>query len=196
MVHTLDKQDVNVDAQTDLKPKKFIVWLFVVSSMIMFGGWTSYYIVFSASKGKGHGLILPDLFIYSTAVLLLSSVALFFALRALKTGNVIRQRALLCSTLILGLVFGYLQISAWSTMVGTGAFFSNNNAAISMIYVVSGFHLLHIFGGVCFLLNAIAGTYLNISAERRKFRMEIAAIFWHFIDILWIYLYVFLLLNS
>lgn len=196
MVHTLNKRDLNNDPQTDLKPKKFIVWLFVVSSMIMFGGWTSYYIVFAASKGKGHGLVLPDLFIYSTLVLVLSSVFLFLASRALKSGNMSTQRGLLWCTLVLGLTFGYLQISAWSSMVGTGAFFSNNNAAISMIYVVSGFHLLHIIAGICFILNAIVGTYIEISAERRKFRMEIASIFWHFIDILWIYLYVFLLLNS
>ena len=196
MVHTLDKNDVNHEAQTNLKPKKFVVWLFVVSSMIMFGGFTSYYIVFSASKGKGHGLVLPDLFIYSTLVLLISSLCLFLASKALKSGNVSLQRALLWATLVLGIVFGYLQITSWSVMVSTGAFFSNNNAAISMVYVVSGFHLIHIFAGVCFLINAIGGTYLKISPERQKFRMEIASIFWHFIDILWIYLYVFLLLNS
>ena len=196
MVHTLDKNDVNREVQTELKPKKFMVWLFIVSSMIMFGGFTSYYIVFSASKGKGHGLVLPDLFIYSTLVLVISSVCLFVATRALKSGNVNLQRTLLWSTLVLGLAFGYLQITAWSVMVSTGAFFSNNNAAISMIYVVSGFHLIHIFAGVCFLINAIVGTYLKITPERQKFRMEIASIFWHFIDILWIYLYVFLLLNS
>ena len=196
MVHTLDKNSINREVQTDLKPKKFIVWLFVVSSMIMFGGFTSYYIVFSASKGKGHGLVLPDLFIYSTLVLVISSICLFVASRALKSGNVGLQRMLLAATLVLGVLFGYLQLTAWSGMVGTGAFFSNNNAAISMIYVVSGFHLIHIIAGVCFIINAIAGTYLKITPERRKFRMEIASIFWHFIDILWIYLYVFLLLNS
>ena len=196
MVHTLDKNSINREVQTDLKPKKFIVWLFVVSSMIMFGGFTSYYIVFSASKGKGHGLVLPDLFIYSTVVLIISSICLFIASRALKSGNVSLQRMLLAATLVLGVLFGYLQLTAWSGMVDTGAFFSNNNAAISMIYVVSGFHLIHIIAGVCFIINAIAGTYLKISPERRQFRMEIASIFWHFIDILWIYLYVFLLLNS
>jgi len=196
MVHTLDKNDVNREVQTELKPKKFIVWLFVVSSMIMFGGFTSYYIVFSASKGKGHGLVLPDLFIYSTIVLVISSICLFVAARALKAGNVSLQRTLLWATLGLGLAFGYLQINAWSVMVGTGAFFSNNNAAISMIYVVSGFHLIHILAGVCFVINAIIGTYLKITPARQQFRMEIASIFWHFIDILWIYLYVFLLLNS
>lgn len=196
MVHTLDKKDLKDNAQPDLKPKKFVVWLFVVSSLIMFGGWTSYYIVFSAAKGKGHGLVLPDLFMYSTAVLLLSSLFLFLASRALKGGDISRQRTFLFVTLALGLVFGYLQVSAWGSMVRTGAFFSNNNAAISMIYVVSGVHLLHIAAGLCLVISALAGSYLNISFERRKFRMDIAGIFWHFIDILWIYLYVFLLLNS
>ena len=196
MVHTINKQDFNVNATQDTKPKKFIMWLFVVSSTIMFGGFTSYYIVFSASKGKGHGLVLPDLFIYSTIVLLASSVCLFLAFKALKRENIGTQRLFLWLTLGLGLAFGYLQLESWSTLVSTGAFFSNNNAAISMIYVVSGFHLLHIFGGLCFVIFALTGTYKKMSMEKRKYRMEIASIFWHFIDILWIYLYVFLLLNS
>lgn len=178
------------------KPKKFIVWLFVVSSTIMFGGWTSYYIVFSASKGKGHGLVLPDLFIYSTLVLVLSSVTLFLAGRALKQGRITRQRTLLWITLLLGGLFGYLQFDAWTVLYKTGAFLINNNAAISMIYIVSGFHLLHIFAGICILINSLVGTYRKLPVERAVYRQDIAAIFWHFIDILWIYLYVFLLLNS
>ncbi|MCY1525379.1 cytochrome o ubiquinol oxidase, subunit III [compost metagenome] len=178
------------------KPKKFIVWLFVVSSTIMFGGWTSYYIVFSASKGKGHGLVLPDLFIYSTLVLVLSSITLFLAGRALKQGRVTRQRTLLWTTLLLGGLFGYLQFDAWTVLYKTGAFLINNNAAISMIYIVSGFYLLHIFAGICILINSLVGTYRKLPVERAVYRQDIAAIFWHFIDILWIYLYVFLLLNS
>ena len=162
----------------------------------MFGGWTSYYIVFSAAKGKGHGLVLPEMFIYSTAILLLSSVTLFLASRAFKAGNVSSQRIFLALTVIAGIIFSVLQVNAWSTMVQTGAFFSNNNGAISLIYVVSGFHVLHIFAGVCIILNALYGTYKTASMEKRGYQMEIASIFWHFIDILWIYLYVFLLLNS
>lgn len=176
----------------DAKPKKFIVWLFVVSSTIMFGGFTSYYIVFAASKGKGHGLVLPDMFMYSSLVLVTSSITLFLASRALKNGEVSRQRLFLWATLVLGLVFGYMQFSAWSALYQSGAALVNNNAAISMIYIVSGFHLLHIFAGLCFILNSLIG----ISGEKAIYKQEIASIFWHFIDILWIYLYVFLLLNS
>ncbi|WEK19028.1 MAG: cytochrome c oxidase subunit 3 [Candidatus Pedobacter colombiensis] len=196
MVHTLKEEDLKMEAAFNAKPRKFVVWLFVVSSTIMFGGFTSYYIVFAASKGKGHGLVLPDLFMYSTAILILSSVCLFMASKALKNGNIAGQKLFLWGTLALGCLFGYLQVDAWGTLFHTGAAFVNNNAAISMIYVVSGLHLLHIFAGLCFVSSSLFGAYMDLSAERSKFRMDIASIFWHFIDILWIYLYVFLLLNS
>ena len=192
MVHTLQQQEIKFDA----KPKKFVVWLFVVSSTIMFGGWTSYYIVFSASKGKGHGLVLPDAFMYSTAVLVASSVFLFLASRALRNGERGFQQLFLWITLALGVVFGVLQFQAWSSLYQSGAALINNNAAISLIYVVSGFHLLHILAGICFILNSLVGSYKDIPADKAIYRQEITSIFWHFIDILWIYLYVFLLLNS
>lgn len=188
----LQEQELKFDA----KPKKFVVWLFVVSSTIMFGGFTSYYIVFAASKGKGHGLVLPDAFMYSTAVLLLSSLFLFLSTKALKRGNITSQKIFLWVTLALGLVFGYLQVEAWSSLFQSGAALINNNAAISVIYVVSGMHLLHIFGGLFFILNSLFGAYTKVSMEKAIYRQEITSIFWHFIDILWIYLYVFLLLNS
>ncbi len=192
MDNILQQQDLKFDS----KPKKFVVWLFIVSSTIMFGGFTSYYIVFAASKGKGHGLVLPDAFIYSTAVLIASSIFLFLSTKALRRGDKKTQQIFLWITLVLGLAFGYLQVQAWSSLFQSGAALINNNAAISAIYVVSGMHLLHIFGGVCFLLNSLFGSYKGISEDKEIYRQEIASIFWHFIDILWIYLYVFLLLNS
>jgi len=193
MVSTLQQQE---EFSTGLKSKKFLVWLFVVSSTIMFGGWTSYYLVFMASKGKGHGLVLPEVFSYSTAVLLISSICLILAARALKNGNRSRQRLFLWATVALGVVFGVLQFQGWSGLVQTGAVLTNNNAAISMIYVISGFHLLHIVGGLAFVINSLVGSYKEVSQEVAEYRQDITSIFWHFIDILWIYLYVFLLLNS
>jgi len=196
MVHTLNEEELKSEAIVDHKPKKFIMWLFVVSSTIMFGGWTSFYIVFAASKGKGHGLVLPEAFLYSTAILLASSVCLFLASKSSRAGDISRSRIFLIATLVLGVAFGYMQFDAWSVMVNSGAVLTNNNAAISLIYIVSGFHLLHIFAGLCIVSYSLLGSYKEMSVEQRKYRMEIASIFWHFIDILWIYLYVFLLLNS
>lgn len=193
MVSTIQQQE---EISISLKSKKFVVWLFVVSSTIMFGGWTSYYLVFMASKGKGHGLVLPEVFTYSTIVLVASSVTLFVAARSLKKGERGLQQLFLWVTLALGVVFGILQYQGWSSLVQTGANLVNNNAAISMIYVVSGFHLLHIVGGLGFIINSLVGSYKVVSQEVAEFKQDITSIFWHFIDILWIYLYVFLLLNS
>jgi len=191
MVLTMEKMQDTFDP----KPRKFIVWLFVVSSTIMFGGFTSYYLVFAASKGKGHGLVLPDAFIYSSLVIIASSITLVLASRALKKLNFSLQRNLLWVTVILAVIFGVMQFNAWGSMVHTGATLVGNNAAISFIYVVSGMHLLHILGGVGLIINALAGSYKSLPVAKVQYRMEIASIFWHFIDILWIYLYVFLLLN-
>ncbi len=192
MVSTIQQENISLN----FKPKKFLVWLFVVSSTIMFGGWTSYYLVFMASKGKGHGLVLPEVFTYSTGVLLISSISLFLAARALKTGSRNKQRMFLWVTFILGIAFGVMQFQGWTSLYQTGAVLVNNNAAISMIYVVSGVHLLHIVAGLAFVLSSLIGSYKNVSQEVAEYRQDITSIFWHFIDILWIYLYVFLLLNS
>jgi len=191
MVLTMEKMQDTFDP----KPRKFIIWLFVVSSTIMFGGFTSYYLVFAASKGKGHGLVLPDAFIYSSLVIIASSITLVLASKALKKLNFSLQRNMLWITVILAIAFGVMQFNAWGSMVRTGATLVGNNAAISFIYVVSGMHLLHIIAGVGLIINALAGSYKSLPIAKVQYRMEIASIFWHFIDILWIYLYVFLLLN-
>ncbi len=186
----------NSENTLNYRPQKFIIWLFVVTSTIMFGGWTSYYIVFSASKGKGHGLVLPDMFMYSTGVLVLSSVAMFLAARALKSGSASKHKMFLWLTFALGLAFGIMQFQAWTALYQSGAVIINNNAAISMIYIVSGFHLIHIIAGLALIISCLVGAYKNVMNEKAIFRQEIASIFWHFLDILWIYLYVFLLLKS
>ena len=112
MVSTIQQEDIAVN----YKPKKFVIWLFVVSSTIMFGGFTSYYLVFVASKGKGHGLVLPDAFMYSTFILLASSATLFLAGRALKNNQRGTQRTFLWVTMALAFAFGVLQFQAWTSL--------------------------------------------------------------------------------
>lgn len=192
MVDTIQQENEVLN----FKPQKFVIWLFVVSSTIMFGGFTSYYLVFMAQKGKGHGLVLPDVFIYSSVVIVLSSIFLVLANKALRKGDTKQQRLFLWLTFAMGLAFAILQYQGWVSLYQTGAVLVNNNAAISMIYIVSGLHLLHIFAGLCIVINSIVGNYRNVSQPVALYRQEITSIFWHFIDILWIYLYVFLLLNS
>src|ERR1700744_5611403 len=174
----------------DFAPKKFNMWIFIFTSFMLFTAWTG---------GKSHALniILPHSLLYSTIVIVLSSITLFVASRALKRSLHQRQQLFLWCTFGLGLIFFGLQIYACSVLVNMNVFFSGNaNAAQSFIYVFVVIHLVHILAALLLLLNTIKGTYSTISQARSQYNMDMTSIFWHFLGIIWIYLYVFLLLNQ
>lgn len=181
----------------NFKAKKFLVWLFVISSFMLFAALTSGFIVYTAgSADRGIKVLLPEAFKYSTAIILLSSISMHGAYLAAKRSQFARQKALLLATMLLGLVFFALQLSSWNTLISQGVYFVNPNASQSFLYIFTGAHLIHVFAGLMMLLSAWIGKLKNIPQANNLFRLETTSIFWHFLDILWIYLYVFLLLNQ
>jgi cytochrome c oxidase subunit 3 len=181
----------------NLGAKKFNMWIFIFTSFMFFAALTSGFIVYSGGKGHGLDVIMPRDFMYSTAVIILSSITLFIASRAAKQLQFKKQRQFLWLTFFLGIAFFAIQIYAWYVLTyKMGVYFVNPNASRTFIYVFSGMHLLHVLAALLVLLNAITGTYRSIPQVRNLFKMEMASIFWHFLDIIWIYLYVFLLLNQ
>ena len=181
----------------NLGAKKFTMWIFIFTSVLLFMGFMSAFIVYGGGRGHGMQVILPQAFKYSTLVLVISSVALIGASNAAKQANIAKQRLFLWITFGLGLLFLVGQIYAWYVLTfKMEIFFSNPNATRSFIYVFSGMHLLHIVAALIVLLNVIFSTYRNLPQIRNIFKMEMLSIFWHFLDILWICLYVFLLLNQ
>lgn len=183
--------------KANLKAKKFLVWLFVISSFMLFAALTSGFIVYTAgSVERGIKISLPQSFIYSTGVIVLSSITMHLAYLSAKRLQFAKQQRYLLFTMALGVVFFFLQFSAWTYLTQKGVYFVNPNASQSFLYVFTGAHLLHVFAGLVMLLNAWMGKLKNIPQVNNLFRLESTSIFWHFIDILWIYLYVFLLLNQ
>ncbi|WP_448701175.1 heme-copper oxidase subunit III [Mucilaginibacter sp. AW1-3] len=181
----------------NLAPKKFNMWLFIFTSFMFFAALTSGFIVYSGgSASRGIKIILPQAFLYSTVVIIVSSVTLFLASRAAKHLQFDKQRLFLWLTAFLGIAFFAIQIYGWSILVKMGVYFTNPNASQSFIYVFVGMHLLHIIAGLGLVFHALSGLQKNRPQVINLFRMEFASIFWHFIDIIWIYLYVFLLLNQ
>ena len=181
----------------NLGAKKFNMWIFIFTSVLLFMGFMSGFIVYAGGRGHGLQVILPEAFKYSTFVLIISSAMLIGASNAAKNANISKQRLFLWLTIGLGVAFLAIQIYAWYVLTfRDGIYFSNPNAARSFIYVFSGVHLLHVIAGLLVLLNAVTATYRNIPQVRNIFKMEMASIFWHFLDIMWICLYVFLLLNQ
>ncbi|MGI4729839.1 MAG: cytochrome c oxidase subunit 3 [Janthinobacterium lividum] len=187
----IDKERLN------LQPKKFSMWLFIITSFMLFAAFTSGFIVYTqGSANKGIKIVLPNAFIFSTIVIVLSSVTMYLALRAAKQLKFNKQRQLLWLTLILGIGFFCLQFYAWSILVKMGVYLINPNASQSFIYIFTGVHLVHILAGLILVTNSLVGSYRNTPPVKNLFRLEMTSIFWHFVDILWIYLYVFLLLNQ
>ena len=181
----------------NLAPKKFVMWLFVFASFMIFAALTSGFIVYVGGHGGGLGIKMPDIFAYSTSVIVLSSVTMFLASRAAKRLEFAKQRLFLWLTTALGALFFVLQLYGWYVLTAKmGVYFVNPNASQSFIYVFTGMHLLHIVAGILILLSTIYVTYRNRPQAINLYRVEISAIFWHFVDIIWIYLYVFLLLNQ
>ena len=187
---------IEQEDKVNFRAKKFLVWLFIVSSFMMFAGLTSGFIVYTAEDpARGIKTILPKAFMVSTAVIIISSITMHLAYLSAKRLQFDKQKIYLILTMILGIAFFFIQLNAWGTLTGQGVYFVNYNASQSFIYVFTGAHLLHIFAGLMFLLAALIGRLTNIPQVKNLFRLEVTSIFWHFIDILWIYLYVFLLLN-
>ncbi|TJZ61165.1 heme-copper oxidase subunit III [Sphingobacterium olei] len=192
-----NKELVIADLLRTRKAKKFSLWLGLIGMFMMFAALSSGFIVYTASGvDKGIKTILPQAFIYSTVAIILSSVAMHLAFQAAKSGNLARQKLLLLFTLVLGLVFFALQLNAWGILAERGIYFINNNASQSFIYIFTGLHLAHIIAGIIVLLRCYIGAAKPIAHDHNVFRMDLGAIFWHFLDLLWIYIYVFLLLNQ
>jgi len=181
----------------DLAPKKFNMWIFIFTSFMFFAALTSGFIVYSGGKGHGLNVIMPDAFKYSTAVIIISSITLFLASKAAKQLQFAKQRLFLWLTFALGVAFFAIQVYAWYVLTyKMNVYLTDPNASRSFVYIFTGMHLLHIIAAIFLLLNTLTGTYKNIPQVRNLFKMEMTSIFWHFLGIIWIYLYVFLLLNQ
>lgn len=188
---------IQQEDRLNLGARKFNMWIFIFTSFMFFAALSSGFIVYSGGKGHGLDVILPRAFMYSTAVLIISSITLFIASRAAKQLQFDKQRLFLWLTFFLGIAFFIIQIYAWYVLTyKMGVYFTNPNASRTFIYVFSGMHLLHVIAGLALLLNTINSAYKNIPQVRKMYKMEMTSIFWHFLDIIWIYLYVFLLLNQ
>jgi cytochrome c oxidase subunit III len=170
---------------------KFALWVGIGSIIMLFAALTSAYII-RRSAGNWLEFRLPDVFFYNTAVILLSSLTLHSSYTAFKKGKEALYKGLLAITFLLGLIFVCLQYKGWLDMNAIGASFTANPSS-SFIYVISGLHAAHIIGGLAALTTALVHAfYLPFKpTEKRKQRFELVVQYWHFVDVLWVYLIVF-----
>ena len=193
--------------RTKVHPQKFAMWLAMASMAMMFAGLTSAYIV-RMSQGNWRMFKMPTVFTISTIVILASSVTVFLGVKAFKNREMIKYRILIGTTLILGLLFGVLQCFGFYqlytqpqavTVDGTTAMEIvkvNGNPSESFLFIITGFHLAHILGGIIALLIVFLMAYRKRVKVYNATGLEIVAGYWHFVDALWLYLFIFFLANQ
>jgi len=182
------------DKPLSMNPKKFALWLFMASVMMMFASLTSAYIV---RRGDGNWRIfdLPDMFWITTAVIVISSISMHVAMMAAKRDNMTVLKGSIILTTILGIGFLYGQFNAWGDLVGANVYFSGGNPSESFIYVLTGVHFLHIVSAIIFLLIVVTNVFRFQVHSKKMAQIQMCATYWHFLDALWVYLFVFLLFN-
>lgn len=182
-------------SRNKVHPLRLALYISCGSILMMFGALTSAYIV-RQSAGNWLEFALPTLFYVSTGALLLSSVTIQACYAAFLKGNALMYRGLLALTLVLGFAFVILQFQAWEAMFAAGLPLKGNPSP-SFVYVLSGLHAAHVLGGLVSLIVAVIhGFRLPVLATpRRKLRLQLTMTYWHFMDFLWIYLLLFLVLQ-
>ncbi|MEO5999411.1 MAG: heme-copper oxidase subunit III [Chitinophagaceae bacterium] len=172
-----------------IHPHKFTLWVAIGSIIMMFAGLTSAYIV-KSNQPKWLTFEMPNIFWYSTAIILLSSLTMQMALKEFKDRRINKYRNLITATLVLGILFIGMQWLGFSQIWNTGVTLSGSGAAPFM-YVIFGLHGVHVLGGVIALLIMFLQ---GLSTRRRNYNpvpVEVITTYWHFVDLLWIYLFVF-----
>lgn len=181
------------DKPLAMHPKKFALWIFIASVIMIFAALTSAYIV-RQSDGNWMMFDLPNSFWITSGIILISSATMHWAYLAAKKDNLEATKIAITITTILGVAFLIGQYIAWGDLVKRNVYFVGNPSG-SFVYVLSGLHGLHIIGGVIFLLIVLVATFRFNVHSKKLSQIEMCATYWHFLDGLWLYLFVFLLLN-
>lgn len=176
----------------NIHPHKFTLWVAMASIIMMFAGLTSAYIV-KSNQANWEVVETPKEFWFSTVAILLSSLTIQLAVRSFKEREMQRYRLLMALTGVLGLAFIVLQWYGFNWMWANGVRFQGSGAG-QFLYIIAGLHGLHVLGGIIALLIIIAKAFIGRTQNYNPLSAELISTYWHFVDVLWIYLFVFFII--
>ena len=182
------------DSHKQGRAKKMMLWFGIISMAMMFAGLTSAYVVSKSRPDWTSEISLPASFMWSTLVIFLSSITLYFAEKAVKRNDRSLASLGLVATLALSVTFIVLQFYSFNQLISEGFYFtgSESNITTSFIYIVVISHLAHLAGGIIVLLVIIYNHFKQRYHAGQTLGLELGATYWHFVDALWIYLFLFL----
>jgi cytochrome c oxidase subunit 3 len=176
------------------RAKKMMLWFGIISMIMTFGGLTSAYVVSKTRPDWLTEFELPSAFFWSTIVIVLSSFTFILAKQSILSGNRRNASAMLIGTLVLAVLFVVFQFNGFSEIISEGYYFTGSESSIttSFIYVLVLVHMAHLLAGIITLLVVIYNHFKQRYEKGQMLGIELGATFWHFVDLMWIYLFVFL----
>jgi len=175
------------------RAKKMMLWFAMISMTMSFAGLTSAYIVSKSRPDWISGFEIPQAFYISLVLVLVSSLTIFMARKSIQNEKHKQGMGLLITTFILGVLFIFFQFQGFSEFIQAGYFFTGSESTIttSFIYLVVILHLGHIIGALIALFVVIYNHFKQKYHKGQTLGIELAETFWHFVDFLWIYLFLF-----
>ena len=185
---------INEHKERTSRSYKLILLFAMVSMFMMFAGLTSAFVVSKSRADWLKDFQLPTAFYISTAVILSCSVTFHLAKKAIQKDNRNATTSFLLATLALGILFVILQFVGFRQIVDNGYFFTGSASTITttFLYIVTIVHLAHLLGGLISLLIIIYNHFKQKYNSTQTLGIELGAMYWHFLDFLWVYLFLFL----
>ena len=175
------------------RAKKMMLWFGMISMSMTFAGLTSAYVVSSSRADWLEQISLPTAFSISTLIIILSSISFHWAKHYFEKQQFKNSQILLLSTLFLATLFIYFQFKGFSEIIEMGYYFTGPQSSIntSYLYVLVLLHLAHLTAGFVVVLRLLYLSSVVKNTTKHTLGFELAVTFWHFLDLLWVYLFLF-----
>jgi cytochrome c oxidase subunit 3 len=180
-------------ARTD-RSYKLLLLFAMLSMTMMFAGLTSAFVVSKSRPDWLKDFELPSAFYVSTVLILLGSLTMHMAKKYIQKDQRAATTKMLWATLVLGILFFVFQFIGFQQIISQGFYFTGSASTITttFLYVVTLTHLLHLLGGIISLVVIIYNHFKQKYNSSQTLGIELGAMYWHFLDLLWIYLFLFL----
>ena len=190
------KMEMTIDEHQSRTARSYkLLLLFAMISMtMMFAGLTSAFVVSKSRADWLKDFQLPTAFYFSTALIIGCSLTFHLAKKAIQKNNQTATTTFLLATLGLGIGFVILQFVGFGQIVANGYYFTGPESSITttFLYIVTVVHLVHLAGGLISLLIIIYNHFKQKYNSTQTLGIELGAMYWHFLDLLWVYLFLFL----
>ena len=176
------------------RAKRMMLWFGIASMVMSFAGLTSAVLVSRKREDWLEDFVMPDAFLISCVLIVISSITFILAKKAIRANNRSLTTVMLLLTFALGMVFIYSQLQGFDEIIASGYNFTGptSNVTMSFIYVIAAVHILHVVAGMISIMVVIYNHFKQKYNSENLLGLSLSATFWHFVDILWLFLFVFL----